>query len=354
MSPPPVPSHWLLRSGVAVVAEMTFGSDNHAGMVPEVLEAMAAANVGHASGYGADAWTASAEARLRDTFGDAAFALCLTGTGSNVVALSLALRGWECVLAAKGAHIDLDEAGAPERITGSKIETIATPDGRLTPELLEGALRSREQHHVVQRVVSITQSTECGTAYTPAAVQELADWAHTHDMLLHVDGARLCNAAAHNGCGLGDVAPDADIVSFGLTKNGAMGAEVVVARNPSLRGPIQNARKQATQLQSKMRFVAAQVDALLADDCWRLHAAHANAMATRLAAGIKDAPGVMIDYPVEANAVFAVLPADRLGALAEKHQFYVWDAKRNVARLMTAWDTTPADVDALVADITAP
>jgi len=336
------------------MAEMTFGSDNHAGMVPEVLEAMAAANVGHASGYGADAWTASAEARLRDTFGDAAFALCLTGTGSNVVALSLALRGWECVLAAKGAHIDLDEAGAPERITGSKIETIATPDGRLTPELLEGALRSREQHHVVQRVVSITQSTECGTAYTPAAVQELADWAHTHDMLLHVDGARLCNAAAHNGCGLGDVAPDADIVSFGLTKNGAMGAEVVVARNPSLRGPIQNARKQATQLQSKMRFVAAQVDALLADDCWRLHAAHANAMAARLAAGIKDAPGVMIDYPVEANAVFAVLPADRLGALAEKHQFYVWDAKRNVARLMTAWDTTPADVDALVADITAP
>lgn len=153
------------------MAEMTFGSDNHAGIAPEVLEAIAAANVGHASGYGADPWTERAEARLRDAFGDAAFALCLTGTGSNVVALSLALRGWECVLAAKGAHIDLDEAGAPERITGSKIETIATPDGRLTPELLEGALRSKEQHHVVQRVVSITQSTECGTAYTPAAVQ---------------------------------------------------------------------------------------------------------------------------------------------------------------------------------------
>ena len=336
------------------MGEMTFGSDNHAGMVPEVLEAMAAANVGHASGYGADPWTAMAEARLRDTFGDAAFALCLTGTGANVVALSLALRGWECVLAAKGAHIDLDEAGAPERITGSKIETIATPDGRLTPDLLDGALRSREQHHVVQRVVSITQSTECGTAYTPAAVQALADWAHAHEMLLHVDGARLCNAAAYNGCGLGDVAPGADIVSFGLTKNGAMGAEVVVARNPALRGPIQNARKQATQLQSKMRFVAAQVDALLADDRWRVHAAHANTMATRLAAGIKDAPGVTIDYPVEANAVFAVLPADRLSALAEKHQFYIWDAKRSVARLMTAWDTTPADVDALIADISAP
>jgi threonine aldolase len=330
------------------MAEMTFGSDNHAGIVPEVLEAITAANVGHASGYGADEWTERAEARLADAFGDAAFALCLTGTGSNVVALSLALRGWECVLAAKGAHIDLDEAGAPERITGSKIETIATPDGRLTPALLEGALRSKEQHHVVQRVVSITQSTECGTAYTPGAVQDIADWAHAHGMLLHVDGARLCNAAARNGCGLGQ---GADIISFGLTKNGAMGAEVVVAINPELRAPIQNARKQATQLQSKMRFVAAQVDALLADDRWRLHATHANAMAARLAAGIADLPGVSIEHPVEANAVFAVLPADRIQALAEQHRFYIWDAPRNVARLMTAWDTPPAAVDALLADI---
>ena len=333
------------------MAEMTFGSDNHAGIVPEVLEAIAAANVGHASGYGADAWTERAEARLRDAFGDAAFALCLTGTGSNVVALSLALRGWECVLAARGAHIDLDEAGAPEHITGSKIETVATPDGRLTPELLEGALRSREQHHVVQRVVSITQSTECGTAYAPASVQEIADWAHAHDMLLHVDGARLCNAAAHNGCGLGEVAPGADIISFGLTKNGAMGAEVVVARSTDLRGPIQNARKQATQLQSKMRFVAAQVDALLTEDRWRVHAEHANAMAQRLAAGIADAPGVEIQYPVDANAVFAVLPPDRISELARTHSFYIWDAPRSVARLMTAWDTPPEAVDALIVDI---
>ena len=334
------------------MAETTFGSDNHAGMVPEVLEALGEANVGHASGYGADAWTERAEARLRDAFGDAAFALCLTGTGTNVVALSLALRGWESVLAAKGAHIDLDEAGAPEHITGSKIETIATPDGRLTPELLEGALRSREQHHVVQRVVSITQSTECGTAYTPAAVQAIADWAHAHDMLLHVDGARLCNAAVFNDCGLGEVAPGADVISFGLTKNGAMGAEVVVARHPALCGPIQHARKQATQLQSKLRFVAAQVDALLTDDRWRIHAAHANAMASRLADGIRDTPGVEIIHPVEANAVFVVLPADRIHALAAKHQFYIWDAPRNVGRLMTAWDTTTADVDLLIDDIT--
>ena len=330
---------------------MTFGSDNHAGIVPEVLAAIAEANEGHASGYGADLWTQQAETLLETTFGDAAFALCLTGTGSNVVALSLALRGWESVLAAKGAHIDLDEAGAPEHITGSKIETIATPDGRLTPELLTAALRAREQHHVVQRVVSITQSTECGTAYTPAAVQAIADWAHAHDMLLHVDGARLCNAAATHGCGLGEVAPGADLISFGLTKNGAMGAEVVVAINPSLRAPIQNARKQATQLQSKMRFVAAQVTALLTDDRWLSHATHANAMACRLADGIRDVPGVSIIHPVEANAVFTVLPAERIVALSEQHHFYIWDTSTNVARLMTAWDTTPADVDVLISAI---
>jgi len=334
-------------------AAMTFGSDNHAGMAPEVLTALAEANVGHASGYGDDRWTEQAENLLGNAFGDAAFALCLTGTGSNVVALSLALRSWESVLTAKGAHIDLDEAGAPEHIIGSKLETIATPDGRLTPELLDAALRAREQHHVVQRVVSITQSTECGTAYTPAAVQAIADWAHAHELLLHVDGARLCNAAATNRCGLGEVAPGADLISFGLTKNGAMGAEIVVAINPSLRAPIQNVRKQATQLQSKMRFVAAQVTALLTDDRWLNHATHANAMALRLADGIGNAAGVSIIHPVEANAVFAVLPAARISALAEKHHFYIWDAPTNLARLMTAWDTSPAEVDQLVADIVA-
>lgn len=333
------------------MAEMTFGSDNHAGVAPEVLEAIAAVNAGHVRGYGDDPHTARAEERLREAFGDAAFAICASGTGSNVVALSLCLRGWECVLAARGAHIDLDEAGAPERITGSKIETVATPDGRLTPELLDAAVRSKEQHHVVQRVVSITQSTECGTAYAPADVQAIADWAHERGMLLHVDGARLSNAAAHHGVGLGEVAPGADVISFGLTKNGAMGAEVVVVRNPDLRGPILNARKQATQLMSKLRFLSAQVDALLADERWRVHAEHANAMARRLADGIRDVPGVEIVYPVEANAVFAVLPAEPLEALAAKHAFYVWDPARGVARLMTAWDTPVEAVDALVADV---
>ena len=333
------------------MADTTFGSDNHAGAVPEVLDAVLAANTGHVRGYGDDPWTARAEERLREAFGDAAFALCASGTGANVVALSLCLRGWECVIAAEGAHIDLDEAGAPERVTGSKIETVATPDGRLTPALLEAALRPREQHHAVQHVVSITQSSECGTAYAPADVQAIADWAHAHGMLLHVDGARLCNAAAHHGCGLGEVAPGADVVSFGLTKNGAIGAEVVVVRNPDLRAPIANARKQATQLMSKMRFLAAQVDALLEDGRWRAHAEHANAMAQRLADGIRDAPGVEIAYPVEANAVFAALPADRIAALAERHTFYIWDPARHVARLMTAWDTPAEAVDALIADI---
>ena len=331
--------------------QMTFGSDNHAGAVPEVLDAIVAANQGRALAYGADLWSARAEERLRGAFGDAAFALCLTGTGANVVSLALALRSWESVLAAEGAHIDVDETGAPERITGSKIETIVTPDGRLTPELLEQALRSREQHHVIQRVVSITQSTECGTVYSVDDVGAIAEWAHTHDMLLHVDGARLANAAATLGVGLAEAAPGADIISLGLTKVGAVAAEVVIARNPALRPAIQHARKQATQLASKMRFVAAQVDALLAEQRWQVHATHANAMASRLAVGLEGIVGVEIVYPFEANAVFAVLPAKIIQPLADKFQFFIWDPKRSMARLMCAWDTTEADVDLLVASV---
>ena len=328
------------------MAEPTFGSDNHAGAVPEVLDGIMRANADHALPYGADPWTARAEALVQETFGDGAVALCQTGTGANVVALSVGLRAWESVLAAQGAHIDLDEAGAPERITGSKIETVATPDGRLTPELLEAALRPREQHHALQRIVSVTQSTEWGTVYPPDQIVAIADWAHDHGMLLHVDGARLPTAAAALGVSLAEAAPGADLISLGLTKIGAVAAEVVFARDPAIAAVLPNARKQATQLASKMRFTGAQVVALLEDECWRGYAEHQNAMAQRLADGIRDVPGVEIVQPVEANAVFAVLPD--VDALAQRFGFHVWDPRRDLARLMTAWDTRPEDVDRLV------
>lgn len=333
------------------MAEPTFGSDNHAGAVPEVLDAVVRANADHTLPYGADPWTGRAEALVRETFGDGAVALCQTGTGANVVALSVGLRPWESVLAAQGAHIDLDEAGAPERITGSKIETVPTSDGRLTTDLLEAALRPREQHHALQRIVSVTQSTEWGTVYSPDQIAAIADWAHAHGMLLHVDGARLPTAAAALGVSLAEAAPGADLISLGLTKIGAVAAEVVFARDPAIAAVLPNARKQATQLASKMRFTAAQVVALLEDDRWRGYAEHQNAMAQRLADGIRDVPGVEIAQPVEANAVFAVLPG--VEALAQRFGFHVWDPRRDLARLMTAWDTRPDDVDRLVGAVRA-
>jgi threonine aldolase len=333
------------------MADPTFGSDNHAGAVPEVMEAVVQANAEHALPYGADPLTVRAEQLVREVFGGGVVALCQTGTGANVVALSVGLRPWESVLAAQGAHIDLDEAGAPERITGSKIETVPTPDGRLTLELLEAARRPREQHHALQRIVSITQSTEWGTVYPPAQIAAIADWAHAHGMLLHVDGARLPAAAAALGVGLEEAAPGADLISLGLTKIGAVAAEVVVARDPAIAAVLPNARKQATQLASKMRFTAAQVVALLEDERWRPYAEHQNAMAQRLADGIRDLPGVEIVQPVEVNAVFAVLPD--VHALAERFGFHVWDPTRDLARLMTAWDTRPEGVDLLVREVAA-
>jgi threonine aldolase len=203
--------------------------------------------------------------------------------------------------------------------------------------------------HALQRIVSVTQSTEWGTVYQPEQVAEIAAWAHGHGMFLHVDGARLPTAAAALDCSLAESAPGADFVSLGLTKIGGIAVEVVIARDEALASVLPNARKQATQLASKMRFTAAQVVALLEDERWRPYAEHQNAMARRLADGIRDLPGVEIVQPVEVNAVFAVLPD--VHALAERFGFHVWDPRRHLARLMTAWDTRPEDVDLLVEEI---
>lgn len=330
----------------------SFGSDNHAGVHPAVLAAVVAANQGDAVAYGADTWTERAAAGLREAFGaDGAF-LVLNGSGANVLGLSLLLRRHEAVICAESAHIYTDECGAPERLLSAKLLPVPSPDGKITPELIARELSGRGDDHRAQPgAVAITQATEFGTCYTIAELRKIADFCRASDLRLYLDGARLANAAATLDCSLAELAECADVLSFGGTKNGAMGAEALIVMRPGLAEDVPYLRKQQTQLTSKMRFVAAQFTALLRDDLWRANAAHANAMARRLADGIGDLAGVQIVHPVQANAVFARLSPRHIAALAEQWTFHVWDEDASVVRWMTAFDTPEADVDAFAASI---
>jgi threonine aldolase len=338
-----------------------FASDNFAGAHPDVLAAVAAANDGHVPAYGADPYTAAAEARLRDHFGDDAHSfLVFNGSAANVLSLIATARPFEAVICPDTAHLNVDECGAPERIAGVKLYTVAAPGGKLTPELVAARLRKiriGDEHAAQPRIVSISNAAELGTVYTPAEIRALADLAHQHDLLLHLDGARLANAAACLDVPLRALTTDAgvDVVSFGGTKNGLLFGDAVVFLSAGLADDFLYLRKQSLQLASKMRFVAAQFDALLRDDLWLRNAAHANAMAGRLAHAVKEIPGVRITELVESNAVFAILPpAARerlLGAWPGDLPFHVWNEETGEVRWMTAWDTTEDDVDRFAAAV---
>jgi threonine aldolase len=330
----------------------SFGSDNHSGAHPAVLRAIMDANSGDAVAYGADPWTERVTATLRETFhADGAFFM-LNGTGANVLGLSLLLRRHEGVICTDSAHINTDECGAPEQILGTKLLGVPVPDGKLTPELIAGRLAGRGDEHFVQPgAVAVTQSTELGTCYTVAELRRIADFAHASDLYVYLDGARLANAAAYLDCPLAELAECADVLSFGGTKNGAIGGEALIVMRPGLAAEVPYLRKQQTQLTSKMRFVAAQFGALLQDDLWRTNAVHANAMANRLAAGAVAVPGVEIVYPVQANAVFARLDPKHIATLQQDWFFHMWNEQESVVRWMTAFDTTEADVDAFVDSI---
>jgi threonine aldolase len=334
-----------------------FASDNYAGVLPEVLEALAAANTGHAVSYGGDEWTARVAELFRREFGDdTRAALVFNGTGANVVALQALCRSYETVICASTAHLNVDECGAPERVAGLKLLAVDTPDGKLTPALVEPRLvRFGDEHAVQPRVVSITQSTELGTLYTVDEVRALAEQAHEHGMLLHVDGARLSNAAAALSVPLRAVTTDAgaDAVSFGGTKNGLMLGEAALFLRSGLGEDVAFLRKQSMQLASKMRFIATQFEALLGDELWLRTAAHANAMAGRLAEAVRSIAGVTITQQVEANAVFALLPPQATASLQKRWPFYVWDENTGEVRWMCSWDTTPEDVDEFAADLAA-
>jgi threonine aldolase len=326
----------------------SFASDNYAGVHPEVLAAIADVNAEHQQPYGYDPVTAEAEELFRAHFGpDAEAYFVTTGTAANVLSLDAVLRPYQAVICAESAHINTDECGAPERYLGCKLIDLPTPDGKLTVDLLEAVRGRADEHQVQPGAVSITQSTELGTRYSPDEVAALADWAHARGMLLHIDGARLANAAAGLGVGLGEVSAGcgADVLSFGGTKNGLMGGEAVVFLRPGLASHFRYFRKQAMQLVSKMRYVAAQYRALLTNDLWRRNAEHANRMAARLAAGVAGVDGVRITQPVEANAIFAIVPAEAVPVLQEVAQFYVWDERTSEVRWMTSFDTIEQDVD---------
>ncbi len=325
-----------------------FASDNAATVHPEILAAIARANVGHAGGYGHDRWTEQVQTRFAEVFGPQARTfLVFNGTGANVLCFRAACRRYEAVICAPTAHVNVDECGAPEAIAGVKLLVAEAADGKLTPEAVERLIvRVGDEHAVQPRLVTISQATELGTVYTVDELRALADAAHAHGLLVHVDGARLSNAAAALGVSLRALTTDVgvDLVSFGGTKNGLLGGEAVVLLSPGLAGGFEYIRKQSLQLASKMRFLAAQFDALLTGELWRSLAGHANAMAASLARAVGEVPGVTITRPVEANAVFALLPPATTAALQERFPFYVWDEDTGEVRWMCSWDTSEEDV----------
>jgi threonine aldolase len=342
---------------VSDTAARGFASDNSATIHPSVLGAIARVNAGHAFGYGHDDYSSAVAQRVASEFSDDAQAFFVfNGTAANVLSLRATCRSWEAVICTETAHLNVDECGAPEQIAGVKLLTVPGVDGKLTPELLVSRVaRLGDEHAVQPRVVSISQCTELGTLYTPAEIRALADRAHADDLILHMDGARLANAAAALDLPLRALTLEVgvDVLSFGGTKNGLLGGEAVVFLAPELADGFAFVRKQNLQLASKMRFLAAQFEALLEDRLWLRCATQANAMAARLADRVGMLSGVTVTRPVETNAVFAILPAAARESLQERFAFYTWDETTGEVRWMCSWDSTPEDVDAFAAAVRA-
>jgi threonine aldolase len=326
----------------------SFASDNNAVVHPEVLDAIRRGNEGHVVGYGDDPYTEAAVAKFREHFGeDVAVFFVFNGTAANVLSLEALTRPFHAVLCPELSHIYTDECGAPEKFSGCKLIPLVAPQGKLSVETVARAYHGiGDQHHAQPKVISITQATEMGTVYKPEEIRALAKFAHERRMYLHVDGARISNAAAAQGVALRQATRDlgVDVLSFGGTKNGLMGVEAVVFFRPELAEEFLYVRKQGMQLASKMRYMAVQMEALLTNDLWRRNAEHANRMARLLEQEVKRIPGVEIVYPVEANGVFARIPRQAIARIQQRYFFYVWSDEESVARWMCSFDTTEEDV----------
>ncbi len=326
----------------------SFASDNNSGVHPLVMDAVIKANENHAVGYGDDPWTAAAVTKIKEIFGEKASPFFVfNGTGANSVALQAVTRSFNSILCAETAHINVDECGAPGRMTGCAIVTIPTPDGKLTPELIKPHLHNFGVcHHSQPKVVYISQVTELGTIYTIEEVKAIADLLHAHNMYLHMDGARLANACAFLNCSMKQVTVDAgvDVLSFGGTKNGMMMGEAVVAFSPDIAENLMYFRKQSAQLASKLRYLSAQFIPYLENNLWLENAMKANLAATKLADIMKQYPQICFTQKIESNALFFTIPTEALRKLQEEYFFYMWNEEHNEARLVTSWDTTGEDI----------
>lgn len=333
-------------------ARRHFSSDNWSGVHPEVLAALAKVNSGHVPSYGHDTYTASTIARLREHFGDRAeIFFVFSGTGANVLGLQTLALPFNTVICADTAHIYTSECGAAEKHVGCKLSPVPTRDGKIDRAGIAKHLHDfGNDHHVQPSAVSISQATEYGTVYSPDEIRIISGFAHEHGLKLHMDGARLANAAANLGVSLREISGDAgvDVLSFGGTKNGMIAGEAVVFFDPELATNFPYRRMQGMQLSSKMRFIAAQFDALLDNDLWLKSASHANRMASKLAAGLDSIAGIQLTQRVQANEVFAILPREHIAALQELSSFQVWTESISEARFVTSFDTTEDDVTTFI------
>jgi threonine aldolase len=326
----------------------SFASDNNAGVHPEMIDAITAANQGHVVAYGDDPFTERAVKVFQKHFGrDIAVYFVFGGTGANVLGLKAATKSYNAVICAETAHINVDECGAPEKFTGCKLLSVSTPDGKVKVEQIKHFLHGVGfEHHVQPRVISVSQATEMGTVYTRSELKTLAEFAHRNNMLLHMDGARISNAAVSLNASLKDITRDVgvDVMSFGGAKNGMMYGEAVVFFDKKMAADFKYIRKQGMHLPSKMRFISAQFEALLSGDLWKRSATHANRMARILATELEKVPQIKLTQPVEANGVFATVPSKYIPILQKKYFFYVWNEEINEIRLMTSFDTTEDDI----------
>jgi len=325
-----------------------FASDNNSGVHPDILKAIESVNQGHTIGYGDDIYTRNAVNRLKKEFGeDSEIFFVFIGTAANVLGLDAITNPYNSIICAETAHINQDECGAPDRYTGCKLLPVQTPDGKLSVDSISKYMHGfGDEHHSQPKVISITQVTEMGTVYTKEEIRTICDFAHEHNMLVHMDGARIANAAVSLGLSFHEFTADVgvDVLSFGGTKNGLMYGEAVVFFNKELAADFKFVRKQGMQLASKMRYISTQFETYFEKGIWKTNAEHANKMAKLLESEVKDIPGVQITQKVQANGIFAIIPKELISVLQKEYFFYVWDEEKSEVRWMASFDTTEEDV----------